>query len=231
MPTKRTVLAELTLRELRAGLDFYGLQVSDRRVKAQLVDALARSRKAHVEEVLQALSRDRLKALCRAFGLDDSGRKKAHLVVRLAGPTPAPLTGKPPTATAPTVALRSDGGDALPSAPRSRVKTPDPSADMAGVAGPATPPKRAAAPPAASRPSTKTPDPSADVPHPSADMASVARPTTPPKRAAAPPAALRPGTKTPDPPADVPHPPADPPHPSANLPPPPADVLSVAQLE
>ena len=92
MPTKRTILAELTRRELWVSLDLYGLQVPDRHVKAQLVDALARSRKARVEEVLQALSRDRLKALCRAFGLDDSGRKKADLVARLAGPAPASST-------------------------------------------------------------------------------------------------------------------------------------------
>ena len=175
MPTKRTVLAELTRRELWAGLDFYGLQVSDRRVKAQLVDSLARSRKARVEELLQALSRDRLKALCRAFGLDDSGRKKADLVARLAGPTTVPLTTKSPTATSPTVASRSDGGDALPPAPRSRVKTPDPSADVPSVAGPTTPPKSAAAPPAASRSSTKTPNPPADVPPPPADVLSVAQ--------------------------------------------------------
>ena len=85
MPAKRTVLAELTRRELRAALDFYELQVLDRRVKAQLVGALAGSRKARVEEMLQALSRDRLKTLCRALDLDDSGRKKADLVARLAG--------------------------------------------------------------------------------------------------------------------------------------------------
>ena len=126
MPTKRAVLAELTRRELRTGLDFYELQVPNRRVKAQLVDALARSRKARVEEVLQALSRDRLKALCRVFQLDDSGRKKADLVARLVGPATASSTA----------ASRSDGSAAPPAAPRSRVKAPAPPADVASVAGP-----------------------------------------------------------------------------------------------
>ncbi len=85
MPTKRAILAELTSHELRHAIDRYGLEVDDRRVRAQLVDALARSRKARVEQILQGLSRDRLKELCRGFGLEDSGRKKADLAARLIG--------------------------------------------------------------------------------------------------------------------------------------------------
>ena len=87
MPTKRAILAELTSHELRAAVDGYGLQVGDRRVKAQLVDTLAGSRKARIAEMLQDLPRDRLKELCRGFGLDDAGRRKADLVARLGGPT------------------------------------------------------------------------------------------------------------------------------------------------
>ena len=104
MPTKRAILAELFADELRANVDYYELQVDDRRVKAQLVEALARSRKARAEEILQDLSRDRLKELCRAFDLDDSGRRKADLVARLAGPTaPSMDDGEapPPAATRP----------------------------------------------------------------------------------------------------------------------------------
>ena len=93
MPTKRAILAELTSHELRDAIDGYGLQVDDRRVRAQLVDALARSRKVQLGEVLSGLSRDRLKELCRAFDLDDSGRKKADLVARLVGPAGAAMRG------------------------------------------------------------------------------------------------------------------------------------------
>ena len=102
MPTKRAILAELFADELRANVDYYELQVDDRRVKAQLVDALARSRKARADEILQDLSRDRLKELCRALDLDDSGRRKADLVARLAGHT-APSTddGEAPQDAAP----------------------------------------------------------------------------------------------------------------------------------
>ena len=119
MPTQRAILAELTTDELRANVDYYELKVADRRVKAQLIDALARSRKARVEEVLQDLSRDRLKQLCRAFGLDDSGRKKADLVARL---------------VTPAAAAKSDGGAGPPAASRPVVDTPDPSADTLSVA-------------------------------------------------------------------------------------------------
>ena len=94
MPTKRAILAELTSHELRAVVDGYGLQVGDRRVKADLVEAVARSRKARIGEILPELSRDRLKELCRAFDLDDSGRKKADLVARLVGRTGAVERGK-----------------------------------------------------------------------------------------------------------------------------------------
>ena len=88
MPTKRAILAELTRDELRTKLDHYELEVEDRRVNAQLVDALVHSRRASLDEILQALSLDRLKELCRAFDRDDSGRK-ADLAARLMGRTAA----------------------------------------------------------------------------------------------------------------------------------------------
>ena len=87
MPTKRAILDRLTAKELRAAIDSHELRVDDRRVKAQLVDVLAGSRKVRLDEVLPELPRKRLKELCRAFNLDDSGRKKADLVARLVRPT------------------------------------------------------------------------------------------------------------------------------------------------
>ena len=102
MPTKRAILAELTRDELRTNVDYYELEVEDRRVKTQLVDALSRSRQAPLDEILQDLSRDRLKELCRAFDLDDSGRKKADIAARLMGRTAA--------------SKDADAGAAMPSA-------------------------------------------------------------------------------------------------------------------
>ena len=99
MPTKRAVLAGLSAEELRANVDYYELAVTDRRVKAQLVDALAGSRRARVAEILADLSRDRLKELCRALGMEDSGRRKADLVARLM--TPAAVARSNDEAAAP----------------------------------------------------------------------------------------------------------------------------------
>ena len=129
MPTKRAVLAELTRAELRANLDHYELAVDDRRVSAQLVDALARSRKARLDEMLLRLSRDRLKELCRVFGLDDAGRKKADLVARLVGPAVASSASE-----SPNVASRDDGGIPPPAASRSAAGAPEPPANVLSVA-------------------------------------------------------------------------------------------------
>ena len=88
--TKRQILEELKRDELIAAVDRYELPVADRRVRDLLVDALASSRRAKLAEILGELKRARLKELCRALGLDDSGKAKAVIVER--------LTGKPPAA-------------------------------------------------------------------------------------------------------------------------------------
>ena len=108
MPAKRAILSTLTRHELRTSIDAFGLHVDDRRVKAQLVEALARSRKARVHHILQELSRDRLKELCRGFALDDSGQTKKDLVARLVAPSPTPkLAGRSPPSAGPPPATES----------------------------------------------------------------------------------------------------------------------------
>ena len=90
LPTKHAILSELTAGELRTAVDDHGLSVRDKRVKEQLVGALARTRKVPIGEVLAALSRQRLKGLCRTLGVDDSGKRKAEIAARLiGGPRPA----------------------------------------------------------------------------------------------------------------------------------------------
>ena len=118
MPTKRAILAELTSHELRAIVDGYELEVQDRRVKTLLVNAVARSRKARIGKVLTDLSRDRLKELCRGFGLDDSGRKKGDLVVRLLGSTGA---------------VKGAGGAVAGADSGPAVSEPEPSAELLSV--------------------------------------------------------------------------------------------------
>ena len=118
MPTNRAILAELTGPELRDVVRRYRLPVDDLWVEAHLIDAVVRSRRARIGEILPDLSRDRLKELCRAFDLNDSGRKKADLVARLVGPTGA----------------AKRGGGAAPAADSgSSVSEPEPSADLLSV--------------------------------------------------------------------------------------------------
>jgi len=83
MPSKRDVLALLTRDELLAVVDRFGLAPPDRRAKDGLVDAIASSKKATLAGVLPDLSRGRLKDICHALGLDESGREKCVLVVRM----------------------------------------------------------------------------------------------------------------------------------------------------
>ena len=118
MPTKRAILAQLSAKELRASADRYELHVDDRRVKAQLVDVLAGSRKVGLDELLPELSRNRLKELCGALSLDDSGRKKADLVVRLLAPAPVLKIGR---------------GQAPPAVSRPVEETPVPPAEIQGA--------------------------------------------------------------------------------------------------
>ena len=118
MPTKRAILAQLSAKELRASAGSYELHVDDRRVKAQLVDVLAGSRKVRLDELLPELSRNRLKELCGALSLDDSGRKKADLVARLVVPAPE---------------LKTGGGQAPPAVSRPAAETPAPKAGNQGA--------------------------------------------------------------------------------------------------
>ena len=108
MPTKRAILSELTADELRANVEYYELEVYDRRLKTELLEALAGSRKARLDEILPDLSRNRLKELCRTFSLDDSGREKAAIAARLignatvdAGPTKSDSRAAPEAAPPP----------------------------------------------------------------------------------------------------------------------------------
>lgn len=100
MPTKRQVFAHLTRDELNALIDRHDVIVANRRSASHLADRLD-ERGPALPEILAGFSRDRLKELCRALHLDDSGRDKTPLVERLAGLPGAPP--KPPSASPPPV--------------------------------------------------------------------------------------------------------------------------------
>lgn len=89
MPTLRAVLENLPLADLKALADAAGVEVADKRKGSALADSLKALDPAHLRVLLIDLPRAALKEVCRALGLDDSGREKALMVDRL-----IPLDGK-----------------------------------------------------------------------------------------------------------------------------------------
>lgn len=85
MPSKREIIEQLKREELQQLVDAFDLDVRDRRVKDDLVDVLVRAKRARLTEILGALPRDRLKDICFALGLDDSGREKSLIIDRILG--------------------------------------------------------------------------------------------------------------------------------------------------
>jgi hypothetical protein len=84
MSFKRRVLSALgkdVLLEIGRGLE---LDVTTRMGVEELRDALAKSKRAKLDAIVQeSLSRDTLKDICGAVGLDNTGKEKAALVERI----------------------------------------------------------------------------------------------------------------------------------------------------
>lgn len=98
MSVRRALLELLPREQLAAAADRHQLTVGDRRAKVGFVDALVKAGDVSVEEILSAASRDELKAMCRARGLEDDGREKAVLVRRLLQESSkGPRTPTPPS--------------------------------------------------------------------------------------------------------------------------------------
>lgn len=83
MVNQRSALEVLTKARLVEVADALGLGVPGRWLKADLVDAIASSTRAPFPLILELLSRNELKAICRAVGIDDSGRAKAVIATRI----------------------------------------------------------------------------------------------------------------------------------------------------
>lgn len=83
--TKREIVELFKRDELQQVATYYELEVEDRRVVEQLVDAIVRSKRARIAEILTWLSRDRLKDICIGLELDSTGREKALLIDRILG--------------------------------------------------------------------------------------------------------------------------------------------------
>jgi adenine-specific DNA-methyltransferase len=85
MPSKRVILEALTRTGLLGIARHYEITGLTAQSKANIVDALAGSRKVQPEEFLALFGRDDLKGLCGSLGLDESGREKQALIDRLMG--------------------------------------------------------------------------------------------------------------------------------------------------
>jgi len=88
--SQRDALATLTKERLVELARGFELEVPVRSSKYELVEALAHSHRASFERILGTLGRDELKAICRAGGLDDSGRAKEPIIDRILGREDAP---------------------------------------------------------------------------------------------------------------------------------------------
>jgi len=89
-PDKRAVLGTLTVKRLGGLCDTFELERPGSARKDDLMDLLARSKRASFEAVLAELKRDELKEICRAHGLDDAGKEKEPLIARILGRESAP---------------------------------------------------------------------------------------------------------------------------------------------
>ncbi len=101
---QRQALATLTKARLRELAEAFDLDAPAALLKHEVVDLLARSRRASFESILASLKRDELKAVCRDAGLDDSGRDKASIIDRILGRDTAPE----PASHAPEPALPAE---------------------------------------------------------------------------------------------------------------------------
>lgn len=84
MSFKRRVLSALGKQELKEIAARLELDIASRMTIDELVDTIAKSKRATMAAIVDdSLSRDTLKAICTACGLDDTGKEKAVLVERI----------------------------------------------------------------------------------------------------------------------------------------------------
>jgi type I restriction enzyme M protein len=98
---RRTALQVLDRNRLSQLTEQFGLEVEDRRVTENHINALVRSRSVDFAEVLGQLKREELQTICDALGLDRGGREKEVLVQRILGfgqPQQVTLGLQPPPA-------------------------------------------------------------------------------------------------------------------------------------
>src|SRR5918996_2399055 len=80
---RRSALEQLSRDRLTALSDHFALDVGDRRIAENHVNAIVRSRSVDFGELLGLLKREELQAICDAVGVDRSGREKEVLIERV----------------------------------------------------------------------------------------------------------------------------------------------------
>ena len=101
-PQRRRTALEQLARERLAGLtEHFGLDVGDRRVVENHINALVRTRLVDFGDLLGLLKREELQAICEGLGLNSGGREKGALVQRIleehaSNRTTPPVNGKRP---------------------------------------------------------------------------------------------------------------------------------------
>lgn len=98
MASKKDVLSQLNRAELLNFVGETGVEVTDRRVRDQLIAALSSSKRARLPAFLLTLSADRLKAIAGGLGIEGGGRNKALIIENITG---GGAKGKAPAAPAP----------------------------------------------------------------------------------------------------------------------------------
>ena len=104
MASKRDIVEQLKRDELQSAVEVYDLEVRDRRVNEDMVDAVVRAKRVRIAEILAPMSRDRLKEICAGLQLDESGREKSLLIDRICGDASAPDSIERPEAGRDTAA-------------------------------------------------------------------------------------------------------------------------------
>ena len=120
---RRAALQVLDRNRLSQLTEQLGLEVEDRRVIENHINALVRSRSVDFAGLLGQLKREELQAICDALGLDRGGREKEVLVQRILGhdgpqqaqlglqPPPPPPTAPEEPASIKAKAAKKNGGD------------------------------------------------------------------------------------------------------------------------
>jgi hypothetical protein len=110
-PTAKTILQNIAKARLFDLSRELGVPVRASATKEDQVAVLVRKARAPLPQILRALGRDELKRSCRAHGLDDRGRSREELALRILHAARAPVDTRSPSSSPAAVRLSAQKGD------------------------------------------------------------------------------------------------------------------------